>query len=542
VARFLALDWDHRELHLVSADLKRGRVHVERAVSWIEDMALTPENAEDFGKRLRLRLKEANIAVAPLIVGLGRDRFVAKEVRFPQVSPDVEVALVRNQIVKDLTEAPDDVLLDYFPLKAPGKNGERRALSAVIRKDLTQSIQTAAKAAGLKLASITARPFGVAATVNRLAGTVPQIPAPPEPEAVVGVLTATAHWAEFSAIRGDQMVFTRSVAVGDALLGEIRRNLAAYAGQPQLTFPRDALQALYVAGDGENAVLREKLLEILGIPVYGLDPFAGDTHVQVPPEGRAGFTGAVGLLYLWATTGATPVNFVKPREAKPVANPTKRRFVVYGVLGAAAAGLAAFLIWQFLQGEQEKIALLRKHSASAKKTLTELQPEIKYTEALADWTGGAIPWLDELYDLTARMQFKKGFRITQVNIATLAAKTAKEREKDKEKVIYSARMMIDGKVQQADLGLVQDLVKKISLDPHCKAELAAIKAEGSAADPKKTGMTFTIRVDLAHQAMVDYRIPLNLAPGALPAAPAAVEPDEPDEIVPGQNNIPDDDN
>jgi Tfp pilus assembly PilM family ATPase len=340
LARILALDWDNREFHLVEANVARGRVHVQRTVSWMEDAAFVPAQAEAFGRRLRDRLKHAGIAAGPVVVGLGRDRLVVKEVRFPKVPPEVEAALVRNQIIKELTDSPDEVYLDYFPLSEPGKSGERRALSLVVHKDIVHGIQAACRAAGLKVMAITARPFGTAACVKKLAGHVPEVPAPPAVDAVVAVLTVTGAWAEFSVGRGDQLLFARSLTVGEGLLGEVRRSLAAYSGQPQLTFPRDAIQALYVAGNGENAVLREKLQATLGIAVHGLDPFAGEERVAVAADTRAGFASSVGLLQLWAAKRAMPVNFVKPRESKPVANPKKRRALLYG---AAAVFAVVFL-------------------------------------------------------------------------------------------------------------------------------------------------------------------------------------------------------
>ncbi len=218
MARLLALDWDNTELHLVEANVSRGKVHIQRAVSWREQEAFVPANAEQFGTRLRDRLKEAGIAPAPLIIGLGRDRLVVKEVRFPHVSADVEAFVVRNQIIKDLTESADDVLIDYAPLADTTKQGERRALSVVVRKETINALQTVSRAAGLKLAAVTARPFGVAACYKYLAGHTPQVPAPPSPDAVVAVLTVAGSWAEFSAVRGHR----------DALcpLGAGRRGLA----------------------------------------------------------------------------------------------------------------------------------------------------------------------------------------------------------------------------------------------------------------------------------------------------------------------------
>ena len=349
MARILALDWDQRELHLVEANLNRGRVQIVRAVSWHDETPFQPSGAEAFGQQLRERMKEAGIAPAPLVIALGRDRVVVKEVRYPQVSEDIEAALVRNQIIKELTESPDDVLLDYYPLAEPSPTGERRALSLVVRRDVIQALQTVCRSAGLKLTAITGRPFGTAACFKKLAGKVPEVPAPPAPDAVVAVLTVSKAWAEFSVVREDQLLFARSVMVGDDLLGQVRRNLAAYAGQAQLTFPRDAIQALYVAGNGENAVLRERLQATLGIAVHGLDPFAGEERVEVGPETRAGLTAAVGLLQLSAAAKAMPVNFVKPREVKVAANPMKRRMLTYGLAGAVAVCLLVGLAYSMLQ-------------------------------------------------------------------------------------------------------------------------------------------------------------------------------------------------
>ena len=169
-------------------------------MSWREQEPFVPANAEQFGAGLRDRLKEAGIAPAPLIIGLGRDSIVVKEVRFPHVPADVESSVVRNQIIKDLTESPDDVLLDYAPLADATKLGERRALSLVVRKETVNALQNVCKEAGLKLVAVTARPFGIAACYKYLAGHTPQVPAPPTPDAVVAVLTVTPSWAEFCAV------------------------------------------------------------------------------------------------------------------------------------------------------------------------------------------------------------------------------------------------------------------------------------------------------------------------------------------------------
>jgi hypothetical protein len=508
LASFLAFDWDNREFHLVAANVSRGKVHIQHAISWREEQPVLPANAEQFGTRLRDELKKAGIAAAPLIVGLGRDCVVVREVRYPQVPPEVEVAVVRNQIIKDLTDSPDDVLLDYSPLAEPSRAGERRALSLVVRKDMVQALQTIARVAGLKLVAVTARPFGIAACYKHLAGATPQVPAPPSPDAVAGVLTVATGWAEFCAVRGHQLLFARSLAVGDGLLNEVRRNLAAYAGQPQLTFPRDAVQALYVCGNGENAVLREHLLETLGIPVYGLDPFAREEKINVQAANRAGFAGAIGLLHLWATDGTTPVNFVKPREAKKIANPAQRRILAYSAVGVLAAGLLIFAAVWFVGQKQELLADLRAENAELDRQLKELKPEKEFMDALKEFNDGAIPWIDELYDLTARAPYEKGFRIKQISVSPVSTKIAKSG--------FNARIEIAGTVDGSKVRLVQKFMDEINRDPYCFCKNTGLTDKNL---KSSTAMVedFKLEVLVAHRPPSKYLarlIPPPLPPGA----------------------------
>jgi hypothetical protein len=508
LAHYLALDWDNREFHLVAANVGRGKVQIQHAISWREDQPVLPANAEQFGARLRDELKKAGIAAAPLIVGLGRDRVVVREVRYPQVPPDVEVAVIRNQIIKDLTDSPDDVLLDYTPLAEPSRAGERRALSLVVRKDMVQALQTIARVAGLKLVAVTARPFGIAACYKHLAGATPQVPAPPSPDAVAGVLTVATGWAEFCAVRGHQLLFARSLAVGDGLLGEVRRNLAAYAGQPQLTFPRDAVQALYVCGNGENAFLREQLLATLGIPVYGLDPFAKEERIDVQGANRAGFTGAIGLLHLWATDGTTPVNFVKPREAKKTANPAQRRILAYSAAGVLAGGLLIFAAVWFIGQKQEALADLRAENSELDRKLKELKPEKEFMDALKEFNDGAIPWIDELYDLTARAPYEKGFRIKQVTVTPVSIKTAK--------LGYSTRMEISGQVDGSKVRLVQEFMRKINEDKYCSCKNTLL-TDKSLKNSTLMVEDFKLEVLISHRPPSQYLarlIPPPLPPGA----------------------------
>ena len=85
MARFLALDWDSGQLIVLAADVGKSGVMLERVLAWPEAQPPGPTNAETIGQRLKDQLAEAKIAAAPLLVAVGRDRLVLKEIRFPAV-------------------------------------------------------------------------------------------------------------------------------------------------------------------------------------------------------------------------------------------------------------------------------------------------------------------------------------------------------------------------------------------------------------------------------------------------------------------------
>jgi len=62
----------------------------------------------------------------------------------------------------------------------------------------------------------------------------------------------------------------------DTLLGEIKRNLAVYAGQA----PQHPVRALYVAeATGPTLGVGDRLRDTLAIPVYRFDPLAAISHL-----------------------------------------------------------------------------------------------------------------------------------------------------------------------------------------------------------------------------------------------------------------------
>jgi Tfp pilus assembly PilM family ATPase len=519
LARFLALDWDHKQLHLVVATTGRQGPRVQRALVWQEENDPAAGQPEALGKRLREHLKTAGIAGAPVLACLGRDRVIVKEIRYPQVPPSEETAVVRFQASKELTDAAEDVVIDYWPLNEPGAAGERRAVAVIVRRSLVAAYQTLCKAAGLKLVALTPRPFGVAASLERVAGVTERTPAPQSPEAVSAILTVAEGWAEFCIVRGSTLLFARALAVGANLAGEVRRNLAVYAGQPQVSLARDVVRALYVAGNGEQADLRERLQELLAIPVHPLDPFAPDAGADLAAGDRAGFTGAAGLLQLWAPRHQAPVNFVHAKEPVKVADKNRNRKLLVAAAAAVLVLLGGIWGYQAVAGRRAEIESLSKEKSDWQLALDRLAPDAKNFQALRDWKDTSIRWIDELYDLTARFPYRDGMRITQLSATTV---TTSRNTKDKEKA--TVRVTINGIAPGEDDRLVLDMVDLINHDPHAHASAVYIKPIAAPSGqpqpgPRKTFKEFSIRVDLTRQSAWEYTT--VLVPPANAPAPRA---------------------
>jgi Tfp pilus assembly PilM family ATPase len=414
LARFLALDWDHNQLHVVLANVSGGGVRVLRAAVWSDEAPVTAADAAAVGQRLKERLKEAKIPAAPVLACLGRERVIVKDIRYPAVPAHEEPAVVRFQALKELTGAAEDVVIDYTTVgEAP--NGERRAMVLVAKRELVAAQQELCKAAGLKLAGITPRPFGIAACIDRLAGTTVLTP-PPEPaDGAVGVLAISEGWAEFCVSRGGTLLLARSLVPGPNLAAEVRRSLAVYAGQ----VAGQPVRAVYVTGGADNAGVRERLHNLLDLPIHVLDPFAGaDQPDQPAPDKRGGFCALVGLLHLQAARTGLPVNFVVPKQPKPPADPNKRKLLL--AFGAAAAVLVALGTLGYFEysklDRQVKIQSARNKDLDGLLALAD--EDDKRIKAIGAWVDQNVNDLDELYDLTDRFPDpdKDGVRLTQLSI------------------------------------------------------------------------------------------------------------------------------
>jgi Tfp pilus assembly PilM family ATPase len=500
LANFLAIDWDQNLLYVVSGTVRGHTAKVERAAAWQEERSPNPGNAEELGRLLRERLKSAGIAAAPVLAVVGRDRVILKDVRYPAVPDAEEPALVRFQASKELTDSPDDVVIDFTPVARPA-GGEYRSLALVLRRELLDTYQKLCQAAGLKLAGLTPRPFGVVACLGKVMGTTVLTPAPEPADGAVAVVTLSEKWAEFSVFRGDTLLMARSMAVGPNLASEVRRNLIVQAGQASA----QPVRALYLAGHGSGE-LREKLADLTDLPVHTFDPFAGAESLNLPAGNRGSFAGAAGLLHARARAGGLPINFAAVRQVKPPKNP-QNRLVVYAVAALVLLALGVVGGGKYLHAQAEReLALLQGDTARDEEQLNLLRDETRRLKAMDDWD--SLPWADELYELAALIKDVNALKVTHFN-AEPVPRTAGSRA--------VAKVTIKGTVNdpRGGRGPIDQLIKALGKGVYY-----------TTAPLTMSGNTFTLTVWVERRPPTEYKLKLPPAPKAPVAADEGDEDEE----------------
>jgi len=488
MAKFLLIDGDGTEFVVAAANLARGGATVAAVHAWSADQPLTPASAESLGRALRDRLAEWKLAAAPLVVAVGRDRLVLKEVKHPAVPPHEEPAIVRFQAMKELTDAGDDVVIDYQP--RPTDAGDRKALAVALRRESLRAYQLLAQGAGLKLHAVVPRAFGLLALAR-------SANPPPPPNEAFAVLAMASTGGEFLVARGGQLLFARPVA-GPALastagaLSEVRRNLAVFSGQAA----GQAVRALYVAEGPSPTGVTDKFRDTLAIPVHPL--------VASPPAGTT--PGAVaGVLGLAQALAAPPINFVKPREPKAATDP-HRRPILLGAAAVAAASVAlSILAFAQISARDREVTRLRGELGDLTDRIAKVDPDAKRWDELKKWLDTEVVWLDELYDLTARTPDVGKLRVIQLSADPLALPAAA----DPRRKPYVGRLTVDG-IANEESQTINQFTREFVKDGTYKVETPVIKPN-TLMDRRQFAQQFTAKIELEKRPPSSYNRQLTAA-------------------------------
>jgi hypothetical protein len=501
VPRFLALDADAGGLFVAAGTVGRGGLAVEQTAAAADDLGpLTPANAAARGARLRELLAAAAIKPAPLLLAVGRDRVILKDVTHPPTAPAEEPAVVRFQASRDLPDAADDVVMDYLPLPAAA-DGQRRAAAVFVRKEVLAAARQLADAAGLKLAGVTPRPFLVPALLTRVGGVT-------QPAAVV---TAWPGGGEFTVVADGRVRFTRPLTAADPL-PEVRRNLQVSP---------EPVAEVIVCESG--LALSGRLADAVAVPVRAFDPGEGVPGGElVAPTLRGRLAGPLGLLSHKHAADALPINFVVPRAPRAEPSKNRPRALLAGVAASAVLGLGAVFAYLEYDKAQARVAELVTQKKAVQARLDALQPNVARLKAADEFAAREVVVLDELFDLASRVPDVTKVQVVEFELKAEAPPAPKRgvpavaAGKAPPAPVAGMRVLL----RSTDDGrpLVQQIVDSINRDKQYYAK--AKWGMNPTTEAGNKGVQFVVTADLFRRPPDKYarRIAAELPPP--PAAPA----------------------
>jgi hypothetical protein len=481
VSRYLAIDWNPPQLHVLEVDSAKGHARAMQALAVAIEEDLTPASAERVGKKLRDALKAADIAPAPALWTIGRDRIVLKELTIPAAPLNEEPAIVRFQVAKESTEPMADAVIDYTYAAPPVPNQPRKVLAVLVRKSVIQAINAACATAGLKVKAITPRAFAASGLLSRKGPAT----------STQAVLLPTGGGAEFLVFRGSDLAWARTFPPAANLTAEVRRTLLLLAGQnPDL---------------GEVArVLAPPSLNLgpVPVPVEPLDPWL---PTDKKPEPAEAYLGPLGLAE--ACRRKLAINLAAPKEPTASVDHGKRNRTA-ALIGAGVLVPVLLLFGVVTVAKQRgKIQELTLEKEQLDQDWTKFEQVRADVNGLKDWEQTSVSWIDELYDIAARFPHEQGLRISQVSAAPLARKASAVGPKDK----YVGVETLHGVMQPDQDKLVSRFMNELRKDPHLRVT-----------SPDFRGNEFTVRIEVAAQPGSAYTQKLEVPPQPKRTEPEAM--------------------
>ena len=407
---FLALDWEHRQICGLDAEVSHLGVRVRKAFSleWPEGKSPAAD-VPVAGSWLAEQFVSLGLTAKSVLVTLPREDAVVRVLEVPNV-PDAELPnVVKFQAAAKSARQVDTMLLDFLPLPRREGVAGREVLVATIGREVLDSLRLVLSRTGCELAGVSLTAPAMVELIARL-----EKSDPPPQHAVELAIVAHEQQVEISLLRDRALLLTHSARLPDdatgsereqqAIVAEVNRSLVALKRQhPELTLSRTWLWGEPTKLNGLAGVLRKR--------------FACDVHVEDPLvlpgltfdaggeiTSHALFTGPVGMLFGQASRLAQSLDFLNPR--RPVVPRDLRR--LWGSVGSAAA--AVLLIgtfgWRWFEvGSLEAETVEHKEKAEQlKKELDGAAGMVKNVDAIGRWADQRVSWLDRLFELTEAMQ------------------------------------------------------------------------------------------------------------------------------------------
>lgn len=397
MTRYIALEWDAREVRVSVANLRGTDMVVEDAFA----LPLTPSEPgetfadPDVGKMVAAALAERGASCSDALVAVGRASIELRLLTLPPAPPEEVADMVRFQAMQTFSAIGEDWPLDYVELETTEE--AHKVLAASISPKLVSQINATCTSGHLVPRRLVLRPFAAASLLNRTQPTLDG-----RATLMVDVL---ADEADLTVMEDRKVVFMRTVRLPStddaevqarALLGEIRRTIGAATNQ--LHGRRVDQFVVCGAADGHKE-LKTALSNALSVEVITFDPFervklAKSLRERIP-ENPGRFAPLLGMLADEVAGSAHAVDFLNPRK-RPVPPSQKRQHVLIGATVAVALAAIVGTVWLRLNSLDRKIADLKIESAALKDVVDRSNAVIGKVDLINQFQDGDVTWLDEI--------------------------------------------------------------------------------------------------------------------------------------------------
>jgi Tfp pilus assembly PilM family ATPase len=421
---FLAIDWEHRQICGVDADVTSSGVRVRQAFSWDWPEGKSPaEDAPGAGAWLNEQFQKLGLSTKEVLVTLPREDAIVRVIEVPNV-PDGDLPnVVRFQAAAKSARSLDTLLLDFLPLpRREGITG-REVLVATIGKETLEPLRLVLSRVGCELAGVS---LSAPATVELIARLEQHAPA--SPDALELSIVLHEQRVEISLLRQLALLLTHSARLPDdastperiqqAVVAEVNRSLVALKRQhADLSLTRAWLWGDVPQSREMAAVLRKRF----GCEVETTDPLnfpglllEGDPRVKA----HALFAGPIGMLFSKSHPKVPTLDFLHPREPV-VPRDLRKLWTTVGASAAAALLIGAFG-WRMLEVHRLNADAedYRSKAEQLKKELDAAAPMVRNTDIIARWADQRVVWLERLNELAIATQGTERRYLVNLNCQT----------------------------------------------------------------------------------------------------------------------------
>ncbi len=422
--KFVAVDWDARDVRVVSFRARAEGIDLLKAVSVPIPANVSVSDAESLGAFLRQVLRQAKISAKQALLTVPRDRVVLNPLSFPPTPAEELAAMVRFQVAKELPFAADRATIDFIVNGAFDAKAPCELLVAAVRNEEIAYYRDVGREAGLSVQDIGLRPHGnlvaISASGSEVSsGTLLIVEVGPgltEIDVVRdGVLAfsraASVSLADLWAGRQDRVEDSRIVSTAvrehprddatkravDAVLMEVTRSYEAY----RATDPSLRVERVIVAGaSGIEAELAESLSSRFGVRGELYAPGQALSLTEKRSRELRGFSAVLGLAMGHGGHGLAHFDFLHPKRPS---SKRSRRMKKAPVAAAAAvlfiaAGVAGRI--NYVNPELREADRLRKEVSIRKKEAEAVRKFKAKVDAIGDWQRSEQCWPEVLGRLT----------------------------------------------------------------------------------------------------------------------------------------------